>query len=149
MAAEARQRKLEDKRLKKKLAKLSETPEQKLARREAKQAAKVLVLHIYGHRFFVSAFRYRVLCCTGALWVAASLVFAALVLLPLLRLSWLLHSSITVPSLPSCPSRRWLACLGTRMRTTRSETPTYPPSSCGTRSSRRNRWRQVRGGGTL
>jgi hypothetical protein len=51
VAAEARQRKLEDKRLKKKLAKLSETPEQKLARREAKQAAKVLVLHIDGHRF--------------------------------------------------------------------------------------------------
>jgi len=40
-AAEARQRKIEDKRLKKKLAKMNETPEQKLARREAKAAAKV------------------------------------------------------------------------------------------------------------
>ena len=40
---------MEDKRLKKKLAKLSETPEQKLARREAKQAAKVFLKHNAAH----------------------------------------------------------------------------------------------------
>jgi hypothetical protein len=42
-----------------------------------------------GIALFVSAFCYRVLCCAGALWVAASLAYAVVVLLLLLRLPWL------------------------------------------------------------